>query len=85
MISKERHLSDQDRAEIAVQIDHMIEAIANRYGVGPSEVVEAVRWVKEKKEHDAKMRSAALMAVIGVIVSAVFLALWEGFKQLSGR
>jgi hypothetical protein len=82
-VTTEKHLSERDRAEVAAQIDRMIEVLADRYNCEPHEVVDAVRWVKEKREHDAKMRSAAVFSVIGVIVSAVLLALWEGFKQLS--
>ena len=84
-MNAEKHLTERDRAEIVAQIDHMVEVLADRYGVEPHEVVDTVKWVREKKEHDAKMRNAAVMAIIGVIVSAVFLALWEGLKQLSAR
>ena len=84
-MTAEKHLSDRDRAEIAATIDRLVETLADRYGVEPHEVVDTVKWVREKREHDAKMRNAAVMAVIGVIVSAVFLALWEGLKQLSSR
>ena len=85
MTQQSRHLSDHDRIEIAAQLDHMIEVLSDRYGVEPHEVTDAVKWVQEKKQHDARMKHAALLAVIGVMVSAVMMALWEGFKQLSGR
>jgi hypothetical protein len=84
-MTTEKHLSDRDRAEIAAHIDHMVDVLADRYGVEPHEVVDTVKWVREKKEHDAKMKNAALLAIIGVMVSAVMMALWEGFKTLSGR
>lgn len=84
-MNAEKHLSDRDRVEIAAQIDHMVEVLADRYGVEPHEVVDTVKWVREKREHDAKMRNAAVLAIIGIMASAVMMALWEGFKQLSGR
>lgn len=85
MAPEQKHLTDRDRREIAAQIDHMVEILADRYGVEPHEVVDTVKWVREKRDHDTKMKNAALLAVIGIMASAVMMALWEGFKQLSGR
>ena len=84
-MTEQKHLTERDRAEIASQIDHMIEVLSDRYGVEPHEVVSTVNWVREKKEHDARMKNAAVLAVIGIMVSALMMAIWEGVKTLAGR
>lgn len=79
----QHHLSERDRREIAVQVDEFVQVLANRYGVTPADVVETVRWVKAKKDADLKMQNAGTNAIIGLILTAVAIALWEGFKLLS--
>ena len=85
MDENQHHLNADQRNEIVLQVDHFVRVLADRYGVTPNEVVETVRWVKERKASDDRLTNAARTALIGIVLSAILLALWEGVKMLSHR
>lgn len=76
------HLTEEDRAKIGTMTEMVIETISKRYGVTVSEAVEAIKWVHDHKEFVAKMKHSSIFAVIGVLLSAMLLALWEGARTL---
>lgn len=73
-------ISDEDRAKVALQVDAFIEILARRYGLQPNEVVDAVRWVQHHKEFVSSMKKGGLLSLFGVMVSAMLMTFWEGFK-----
>jgi hypothetical protein len=76
------HLTEEEKYRVTLQVDHFIEIVSKRYGIDPNEVVEAVRWVRERKQFTDKMRSGTMLSLVGVIVGAILLSLWEGIKHL---
>lgn len=76
------HLSDDEKYRVTLQVDHFIEILSKRYGIDPNEVVEAVTWVRERKRFSDKFRTGTMLSILGVIVGAILLSIWEGFKQL---
>jgi hypothetical protein len=68
-----------------IQADRLVEILAARYGVDAHDVVDAVRWVQEHKEWAGKMRAAGSIGLITLLVSALMVSLWEGFKSLVGK
>jgi hypothetical protein len=76
------HLTEEEKYRVTLQVDHFIEIVSKRYSIDPNEVVEAVRWVRERKQFTDKMRSGTMLSLVGVIVGAILLSLWEGIKHL---
>lgn len=76
-------LSEAQRAQIAAQVDYFIEVVGKRYQVNPDEIVDAVRWVREKKAVADKVKSSGLLALVGLIVTSLAIAVWEGIKALA--
>jgi hypothetical protein len=74
----------QELTQAAAQVDAFVAILARRYGIEPIEVVEAVRWVHEHKEALGRLKTASLLTLLGILLSAAALALWEGFKSLTG-
>jgi hypothetical protein len=62
-----------------------VELITKRYDVRPEEVLEAVRWVREKKAFNDRVKATGLVSLIGLLITAIGLAVWEGVKAMVGR
>lgn len=73
-------ISNEEVARIGLLADAVVEALAKRYGVTPNDVVSAVRWVHEHREFVSKMKHSGFLALIGIMISASLLSLWEGIK-----
>ena len=78
-------LTDDERKKVAAQVEAFVELITRRYDVKPEEVLEAVRWVRERKAFSEKVRSTGLVSLIGLLITAIALAVWEGVKAMVGR
>ena len=72
------HLSDEDKYRVTLQVDHFIEILSARYGIEPNEVIDAVKWVRDRKKFSESMERGAIISLIGAVVSAVLFALWQG-------
>jgi len=72
------HLSDDDKYRVTLQVDHFIEILSARYGIEPNEVIDAVKWVRDRKKFSESMERGAILSLIGAVVSAVLFALWQG-------
>lgn len=75
------HLSEDDKLRVTLQVDHFIEILSRRYGIDPKEVVEAVTWVRERKQFSNRFHAGAIISMISVLVGAILLSLWEGIKH----
>ena len=75
-----QYLPDEDRAKVALQVDMFIDILAKRYGLEPRDVVDAVRWVQDHKQFVSKMKHGGMMTLLGITVTSVVLAAWEGAK-----
>jgi hypothetical protein len=72
------HLSEEDKYKVTLQVDHFIELLSARYGIEPNEVIDAVKWVRERKKFTDSIQNASTIAFIGAMVSAILFALWQG-------
>jgi len=84
-VEQQHHLTDREREQIALEVDKFVRVMSERYGVEPAEVVETVAWVKERRESDKRIRTAVMVAVLGSVISALVIAIWEGTKILLRR
>lgn len=75
-------LTEEERARVAAQVEFFMELVARKYDISPSEVVDAVKWVRERKEFADKVRAAGIVSLVGLLASAVALALWEGLRSM---
>lgn len=78
-------LMDDEKEHAAMQVDAFVRILAERYGIEPHEIVESVRWVQERRRTIDRMRSFAAASLIGTIISAMLVLLWEGFKEFGRR
>jgi len=78
-------LTDDERRKVAAQVEAFVELITKRYDVRPEEVLEAVKWVREKKAFNDRVKSTGLVSLIGLLITAISLAVWEGVKAMVGR
>jgi hypothetical protein len=79
-MNTEHELTSDERARVQVQVDHFITVLERRYGVKASDVIEAVHYVTRAKERNAKLGQAGAASLIGTIIMAAALSLWEGIK-----
>ncbi len=84
-MTESHELSSEERARVNAQVDHFIELIQARYNVKVEDVIDAVRFVRAKREFDGRVRLAAFMSVIALVISALSAAVWEGAKTLLNR
>ena len=78
-------LTEEERRKVAAQVEAFVELITKRYDVRPEEVLEAVKWVREKKAFNDRVKSTGLVSLIGLLITAVGLAVWEGVKAMVSR
>lgn len=78
-------LSEEEKVRVAYQVDYFMDLIAKKYSINHDEVIEALRWVKERKDFSDKFKSTGLTTLLGVLVTAILFAMWEGLKTLLGR
>lgn len=77
-------MSEDEKHRVHAQVDHFIDILARRYNLTPNDVVDAVNWVKQKKEISSRMKMSGAFSLMGIIIGALLLALWEGFKAVLG-
>jgi hypothetical protein len=78
-------LSDDEQRRVAAQVEAFVELLARKYDVKPDEVLEAVKWVRERKAFNDRVKSTGLVSLIGLLITAIALAVWEGVKAMVGR
>ena len=66
-----------------MQVDLFIDLLARRYGLEPTEVVDAVRWVQQHRDFVGRLKHGGWIALAGTILSAILLSVWEGIKALA--
>jgi hypothetical protein len=71
-------LSDEEKYKVTLQVDHFIEILSQRYGIEPTEVIDAVKWVRERKKFSEAVQNATTISFLGVLISAFLFALWQG-------
>lgn len=78
------HLSDEEKHKVMIQVDHFIEILSARYGLRPNDVVDTVQWVKERRQFVERMKVSSALSILGVVVAALLLSMWEGIKVAIG-
>jgi hypothetical protein len=75
-------MNEHEQQEPGVVADAVLEIIADRYGITLPEIIAAVRWVEERKRNGERVSQAGVTTIIGVVSTALVLALWEGVKTI---
>jgi hypothetical protein len=78
----DHQLGDDEKVRIGLMADHVVDIIARRYSLEPSEVVDAVKWVQQHKEFVSRMKHGGWLSLLSVIIGALLLSMWEGVKAL---
>jgi len=78
-------LTDDERRKVAAQVEAFVELITRRYDVKPEEVLEAVKWVRERKAFSERVKATGLVSLIGLLITAIGMAVWEGVKAMVSR
>lgn len=74
------HLSSEERAKAGIAADEALRLIGERYGMHITELIEAARWVQEHRQFVAKLKTASLLTLMGILISAAVMSMWEGLK-----
>ena len=75
-------LSEEEKARVAAQVDYFLQLMAKRYEVTPSEMVTLVQEMRDRRAFYDRVKSTGLVSLIGLVATAVMLAIWEGLKSL---
>ena len=82
-------LSIEDRIKAEAQVDAFIEILAKRYGLKDDEIpalLNDVRWIADHRRSISRMGWAAILGVISLTVSGIWLMMLEGVKHtLTGK
>lgn len=78
----EIRLTEEEKYRVTLQVDHFIDLLSKRYGIEPTEVIDAIQWVRDHKSIETKVQFGAVISIISVVVGAALMALWEGLKHL---
>jgi hypothetical protein len=79
-------LSEEEKYRVTLQVDHFIDLLSKRYGIHPTEVIDAIQWVRDHKSIETKVQFGAMISVVSVLIGALLMALWEGVKHMvSGK
>lgn len=73
-----RSLSDEEKTRVLLQVDHFVDIIEDRTGLTFSEVVEIIKWSKQRKAFHEKLIEGGVLAAVGLIISALLYAVWKG-------
>ena len=76
------NLSDEEKAMVAARYELVMEVLAKRHGITERDIVESVQWVKRHRDWVEAMKRSSTIAVIGLLFSAMLLALWEAVKHM---
>ena len=71
----------EDREHAALLVDEFVTLIAQRYGITPGEVVDAVKWVQQHRNSMERMKHTGMVSLVSVVIGAALLAAWEGIKS----
>jgi hypothetical protein len=78
-------LSDSEKALIALRYEQMMQILASRHGITERQIVETVEWVHRHREWLEAMKRGGSLGLIGFLLSAALLAIWEGVKAMVRR
>lgn len=75
-------LSEDEKVKVAAQVDYFLELMSQRYDVKPAEMLTLVQEMRERKAFYDRVKATGLASLIGLVVTAIVLAVWEGLKSL---
>lgn len=75
-------LTEQEQEKVRQQVEYFMEVVAKKYDISCNDVVAAVTWVNERKELADKLKVSGMFSILGITISAIFFAVWEGLKSI---
>ena len=85
MSEEEHHLTAEEKVKVVAQVDYFLSILSTRYSTTPEEIIEAIKWVRDRRKMADKIKSSFVMTSLGILLSAIALAAWEGIKLLARR
>jgi hypothetical protein len=74
-------MTEEERAKVVMQVEHFITILSQRYGIEPTEVVEAVKWVQAHKLSTERLQQAGIKSILSIVLTALALSIWEGARS----
>ena len=71
---------EDDLVRIGMIASAVVDELSKRYGVHPSEVMDALSYIREHRAFMARMKHSSYLTVIGTLIAASMLVAWEGVK-----
>ena len=75
-------LSEEEKAKVAAQVDYFLSLMASRYDVKPAEMITLVQEMRDRKAFMDRVKATGLASLVGLVVTAIVLAVWEGLKSM---
>lgn len=85
MRDEDHRLTEEEKSKVREQVDYFIYLLSEKYGTKPHEIAEAIQWVNERREFVKKLKSSGMMGLLGLIITGMMIALWEGVLSLMRR
>jgi hypothetical protein len=68
-----------------MQLEMVAEAFEKRYHMSFDELVEGARWARAARLRHEKITSGGIASLVGIIITAIAMAMWEGVKSWARR
>lgn len=81
-------LSEEERVKAQLQVEAFIDIFCIRYGIKDDEIPELIgnlRWLGRHKSNIEGITMKAAMTFIGLAITGVAFAFWEGLKHLLAK
>lgn len=81
-------ISEEARITAQIQVEAFAEVFCVRYGIKEEEIPELLgnlRWLGKHKSSIEGLSVKAAMVVIGLVVTGMAVAFWEGIKHLLAK
>lgn len=79
------HMSEEERAKVAAQVDYFVSVMMRRYGMTEEDVpkvLDSLRWLREHRAFMQRIQTGGTLSLIALLVSALAAAVWEGMRSL---
>lgn len=81
-------ISEEDRIKAQLQVEAFVDVFCIRYGIKEEEIPDLLgnlRWLGKHKSSIEGLSIKAAMTVVGLVVTGMAVAFWEGIKHLLAK